>query len=410
MSQLFRKEAIEHRVDRLHGDINLALPIGWQVIGYLFLAALIVAIIFLASASYAKIETVPGVIIPDKGVAIAVPTRPGVLTALMVSEGQKVEAGQAIARITSSETLASGVQAPEQMARAINAQDVGLQSQSSALDVASMADRSRLSAQAKGLADELITMDRQLRLQQSLVRSARDELAKTQEIANRGFISRRDVLLREETLLARSQQLEQLQQSRFSKQAQLVEVQRSIAQSGAQNRVQRAGIETSRAQLLRMRVDTDTAKGYVVTAPASGTATAITVRVGQAVNAQSALLSIVPKGSRLRAELPVPATAIGFVSTGQEVRLSVDAFPYQQFGTIEGKVISVPSAAVPRQNSDGTTIPIYPVMVEIVDPTIIAFGKRQSLISGMTLTARITTRKQTLWEWLFEPLYAVQRR
>jgi membrane fusion protein len=410
LSQLFRKEAIEHRVDRLHGDINLALPIGWQVIGYLFLAALISAILFLASASYAKIETVPGVIIPDKGVAIAVPTRPGVLTTLMVVEGQSVKEGQVIARIKSSETLNSGVLAPEQMASAINAQDVGLQSQSSALDVATSADRARLAAQSKGLADELVTIERQLRLQQSLVQSARDELDKTQEIAKRGFISRRDVLLREETLLARSQQLEQLQQSRYSKQSQLVEAQRSIAQSSAQNRVQRAGIETSRAELLRMRVDADSASGYVVTAPASGKATAITVRVGQAVNAQTAMLSIVPNGSKLRAELPVPATAIGFVSVGQSVRLSVDAFPYQQFGTVTGKIISVPSAAIPRQNADGTAIPIYPVIVEILDPTITAFGKRQSLISGMTLTARITTRKQTLWEWLFEPLYAVQRR
>ncbi len=410
MSQLFRREAIEHRVDRLHGDINLALPIGWQVIGYLFLAALITSIFFLASANYAKVETVPGVVIPDKGVAIAVPTRPGVLSALMVSEGQKVQEGQEVARITSSETLTSGLRAPEQMANAINAQDIGLQSQSSAIDVVTLADRSRLSAQSKGLADELTTMERQLGLQQTLVRSARDELAKTQEIAKRGFISRRDVLLREETLLARSQQLEQLQQSRFSKQAQLQEVQRSIAQSGAQSRVQRAGIETSRAELLRMRVDTDTARGYLLTAPATGTATAITVRVGQAVNPQTAILSIVPTGSRLRAELPVPATAIGFVSIGQEVRLSVDAFPYQQFGTIRAKIVSVPSAAVPRQTADGATVPIYPVIADIIDPTIIAFGKRQSLISGMTLTARITTRKQTLWEWLFEPLYAVQRR
>jgi membrane fusion protein len=32
------------------------------------------------------------------------------------------------------------------------------------------------------------------------------------------------------------------------------------------------------------------------------------------------------------------------------------------------------------------------------------------LLSGMTLSARITTRKQSLLEWLFEPLYAVGRR
>jgi membrane fusion protein len=39
-----------------------------------------------------------------------------------------------------------------------------------------------------------------------------------------------------------------------------------------------------------------------------------------------------------------------------------------------------------------------------------AFRRKQSLLAGMTLSARIVTRKQTLLEWLFEPIYAVNRR
>jgi membrane fusion protein len=41
---------------------------------------------------------------------------------------------------------------------------------------------------------------------------------------------------------------------------------------------------------------------------------------------------------------------------------------------------------------------------------VAAFGRNEALIPGMTLSARIVTEKQSLLEWLFEPLYAVRQR
>jgi membrane fusion protein len=54
--------------------------------------------------------------------------------------------------------------------------------------------------------------------------------------------------------------------------------------------------------------------------------------------------------------------------------------------------------------------PFYLVAVAMDRDHIIAFGQRQPLVPGMTLSARIVTEKQTLIQWLFEPLLAVQRR
>jgi membrane fusion protein len=50
------------------------------------------------------------------------------------------------------------------------------------------------------------------------------------------------------------------------------------------------------------------------------------------------------------------------------------------------------------------------VTVELEQPSVAAYGRREPLVSGMTLTARIVTEKQSLLQWLFEPLFAVQRR
>ncbi|MBA4768623.1 MAG: secretion protein HlyD, partial [Porphyrobacter sp.] len=52
----------------------------------------------------------------------------------------------------------------------------------------------------------------------------------------------------------------------------------------------------------------------------------------------------------------------------------------------------------------------YPVVVDIDNPEVVAFGRREQLVPGMSLTARIITEKQSLIEWLFEPLFAVRRR
>lgn len=401
---------MEHRADRLHGDINLAIPVRWQAIGYLLLATLVVALIFMFSSSYSRVETVSGLIVPDKGIAVAVPTRPGIVSQLLVKEGQAVEQGAALAHITSGETTASGQTAPAQIAASLQIQDERLLDQSSALATASVAEQSRLSVQMTGLEQELRNVAEQITVQRSLVASAQKELDSAQVVAERGFISRRDMLLREEQLATRKQQLSQLEQSRASKSAQLEDTRRAIGQTAAQAQAQSANFKATRAELARQQVDVSVAGGYTLTAPASGMATAITVKAGQAVGPSTPLLSIIPKGSKLRAELPIPATMIGFVRVGQGVKLSVDAFPYQQFGTIKARIASIPGAPISSADAKGNPVPVYVAIAEIDAPYIMAFGKKQPLLSGMTLSARIATRKQSLLEWLFEPLYAVGRR
>jgi membrane fusion protein len=408
--QLFRKEVMEYRADRLHGEVNLAIPVRWQAIGYVLLAALIVALIFMFSSSYSRVETVSGLIVPDKGIAVAVPTRPGIVSQLLVKEGQVVEQGASLAHITTGETTAAGQTAPAQVAASLQIQDARLFDQSSALATASLAEQSRLSVQMTGLEQELRNVAEQIVVQQSLLASAQKELDSAQVVAARGFISRRDMLIREEQLANRKQQLSQLEQTRASKTAQLEDARRAIGQTAAQAQAQSANFKATRAELARQQVDVSVASGYVLTAPASGMATAITVKAGQSVGPSTPLLSIIPKGSKLRAELPIPATMIGFVRIGQEVKLSIDAFPYQQFGTIKARISSIPGAPISTADAKGNPVPVYITIAEIEAPYIMAFGKKQPLLSGMTLSARITTRKQSLFEWLFEPLYAVGRR
>jgi membrane fusion protein len=407
---LFRPEVVANRADRLSGDVAIAVPVSWLSIGYLLFAGVTVAIAFLSLASYSRVETVTGTITPDKGVATILPTRSGVIASLSARDGQLVEAGAELAFIRSEEDSASGVSTAAQIEAAVANQDASLAAQMNAANAASEAQLRQLAAQGSGLTAEIAQLRSQIGLQRDLIASAQKDYDRASTIAARGFISQRDLQVREETLLARRQGLSQLTQSLATKRSALEETERSAAHVSAQAQAQRASLAASRAEVAQQAASTAGSRAYVLRAPVAGKVTALTARIGQPASTQTPLMTIVPTGSVLRAELAVPSAAIGFVKPGQAVRLSVDAFPYQRFGTVKGKVLTVATNSIGTAGQGGTTVQVYPVMVALDQAVVSAFGRDEPLVSGMTLTARIITEKQSLLEWLFEPLFAVQRR
>lgn len=408
--RLFRQEVLEHRADRLHGDVSIAVPLSWQLIGFVLIAALAAVICFLVTAQYSRIETVAGAVVLDRGVAPIVPSRPGIVTALRAREGQKVGAGDPLVQIRSEEDMASGSTAPRRIVEALQQQDHRLATQTALMMNAAQAEQSRLAAEASGLHGEIASLKAQMAEQRRLVEVAANEYQEIKGVAGKGFISRRDLEARESALIARRQQLSQLEQAHTAKIADLAETRRAIAQAAAAAESQAAGLQSQRAELVQRLAEAETAQGYTLTSPVDGTVTAITGRVGQPATQQQPLMVIMPVNAMPRAELYVPTSAAGFLAVGQEVRLAVDAFPYQRFGTVKGRIVEISSVAVPRALPQGGTIPVYLVTAELLEPWVMAFGRKQPLLPGMTFTARIVTERQTLFEWLFEPLFAVRNR
>lgn len=407
---MFRTEVLSRPSNRLHGDVAIFVPVAWQGIGYLMFAGGLAGLLFLSLAQYSRVETVTGEIAPAAGVSPIVPTRPGIITQLAVRDGQLVAAGAALAYVRAEEDTASGVSTAAQIEAAINRQDRSLADQSSATQAAARAQLSQLAAQRDGLGAELSQIRSQIGLQRDLVASAQRDLARVRPIADRGFISIRDLQAREETVLSRRQGLAQLNQDLAAKQSALAATERAAVEAGEQARAQNANLAASRAEVAQQAATANGARAYVLRAPMAGRVTALTARVGQPATPQTPLMAIIPKGAVLRAQLSVPTTAIGLVQSGQVLRLAIDAFSYQRFGTISGKILTVASSTVNSPGPGGSVVPVYPVTVMLDQTALSAYGRRVPLVSGMTLTARIVIEKQSLLQWLFDPLYAVQRR
>lgn len=397
------------RTDRLQGHVDLALPMRWQAIGYLLLASLVAAGALLALTSYARVEAVQGVVVLDKGIAAILASRPGIVSSIEVREGQRVRSGEPLARIRSEEEMLAGAAASDRIREALSEQDATLVAQRSSYRAATVADRGRLSALMRGLQAEITFLDEQIADQKRLVETASREFAEIQEVAKRGYISRRDVSIREAAVINRRQQLAQLEQSRSAKSAELAETGRAVAQTAASGEAQAASAQALRSGLARELAQAELAQGYTLAAPMAGIATGVSARPGQAVKSGEPLMMVVPDGATPLAELAVPTAASGFISPGQEVRIAIDAFPYQRFGTVAGRIQSIASAPTMRGSGEKAAS-VYIVTVRLDRPWIEAFGRRHPLVAGMTLSARIVMERRSLVEWLFEPVLAVRKR
>jgi membrane fusion protein len=165
----------------------------------------------------------------------------------------------------------------------------------------------------------------------------------------------------------------------------------NVAQSLAQNEMQRA---------------------VVMRAPRDGMVSAVLLKQGQMANANQTLLSILPLGSELQAQLLVPSRAVGFIEPGNTVVLRYQAFPYQKFGQQFGRVTDISRSALSPADVNalvGQQVkePLYKVMVTLESQQVIAYGHPESVKPGMALDADIMMDRRSLIEWVFEPLYGI---
>jgi len=138
----------------------------------------------------------------------------------------------------------------------------------------------------------------------------------------------------------------------------------------------------------------------LVRAPVAGTVQGLVgVSAGAFVSATQVIANISPD-DRLRVETLVSARDIGLVRVGQLVRLQVDAFPYTQWGLLEGCVTAM---AADASSTNAGAPPVFKVTVEPVRPHLkLPNGAVGELSKGMTGSARFVTARRTLLQILYQ--------
>ena len=113
---------------------------------------------------------------------------------------------------------------------------------------------------------------------------------------------------------------------------------------------------------------------------------------GELVTAGQLVATVVPEGVTLLVEAAVPNRDIGFVRPGIEGRIKVDAYPFQQFGTLAARVRSV-LPGLGRENN-------FTVRLELIQKSIGGTDGGANgalpLFPGLAVEAELVTSRQRL--------------
>jgi membrane fusion protein len=407
---LFRPEAAAARGQRLEGEILLVQPVRTQALVLLICAIVGAAGLWLTLGSYTRTETARGILVTREPSAKIVALRPGQVVRMMVREGDRVAAGQALAMVRTEQTDESGGSAIAQSLDALERQRALTDVQVRLAARRAQSDRDRLAATLAGIRQQRADLSGQIGIQEQVVASAREIHERVGRLLDNGFISRVEVERRRQAHLAAQQQLGQLHQQRNALAADAgAELGRIAADAGSEVVAATSSAHTLAQQGARLRSE----RAYAIAAPMAGRVAALQTAEGRAVDASLPLMEVVPEGSALTAQVYAPTRAIGFVRPGQEVRLLYDAFPYQRFGSFGGRIGRVSRVVIdPRQLAAPLQVeePVYRIEVVPDAQSVAAFGERLALQPGMTLTANLILDRRSFLDWLLQPLNAVLRR
>lgn len=415
-SSLFRKEALEHRKDRLYGDVILLQPLSLTVlVGVVALiCAMILAILFWGT--YARKETVRGYLVPDKGIVKISAPQPGIVSSVDVREGDEVAEGQLLVAILSERLVKGGMDID-----ALKLQEIEITKQQQLERIKGeqsllLSDTGRLKDQIISIKKELSQLQESLKNQQDRLSILESRVAGAKKLLENKNISETEYQRYYDELLAQKQQYQDLLRTKVNRESTLTQTEAELQQLPIKKKALIAEIENSISELKQRYAEVEGHRTVELRSPLAGTVTTLQAREGQWISANMPnvpLMAILPKNAIMQAELFVPSRAIGFITPKQTVRIRYDAFPYRRFGIYEGKVMSI-SKHVLLPNELSVPIdskePVYRITVDLAQQNVFAYGQAFSLQAGMSLEADIILEKQTLFEWILDPLTSLRGR
>ncbi len=407
----------------------LALAIGWSFIGK-------VDVVAVAS----------GKTLPMASVKIIQPIEIGSVRAIHVKNGQHVEKGQLLIELDS--TLAGADQA--QATQGLMSAQIG-EARNNALMAYLDGRRARFNAPA-GTPNNIAETQGQMiesliaeyEAQQAGLTQARAEkfaelegahaeiakLEQTLPLLDRGYAKRKELTdkgyFSEIRLLDFEQQRVELINNIDVQKSNAAKARAAIANLDAQMRALRASFgkeavtdlaksEDESAIRSQELLKTDRRREFQqLRAPINGTVQQLSINtIGGIVQPAQALMVIVPDGSTSAVEAQILNKDIGFVREGQAVRVKLEAFPFTDYGLIEGVVQTISRDAIdqsqdgPQRDKNNRPVQpglIYMSRIALRTNTIRIAGRDQPVGPGLAVQVEIKTGERRIIDYLLSPI------
>jgi membrane fusion protein len=412
-SSLFREEALQANRPSLYGEVmRVDSPGAWTFIA---LALVVAASVFAFGfwGEFTRKAHVRGQLVPSMGHIKVHAIEPGIILERHVREGQSVRKGDVLFVLSLERNSQTASEANETAIAKLRERRASLAAELEQQGALGASEERTHEERARGLAAQLAQLDQELATQRQLLGSARSALKRYERYQDQNFFSAAHVQEKHDEVLGQTGKLQALTRSRVALAHDLAQAQQAVTSAQLQSAKAPAALRREIAALEQQISEQQSRRRAVITAPADGVATSILVQQGQVAAPNAPLVSILPAGSVLRAELFVPSRSAGFIAVRQMVAIRFAAFPYQSFGSYEGKVSEISRTVVnARESESGVQAdePGYRVLVELQSQHVNAYGKQIALQSGMALEADVSLERRRLIEWVFAPLLSVAGR
>lgn len=424
----------------------------------LILGGLAFCVAFAAWATLGKIDEVGrarGQLVPEGDVYKIHPIDSGKIAAIRVKEGQAVKAGQVLLELNTEiataevdrlqKTLAADRHQLEQVQSLIETTKAEGDTRAEIADASARAQEVAI-AQAKAQAQAQSHAIAQARAkaettQKLLVQLREDEKAyqkrmeRFKPLAEEGAIASEQVFQAEQALRERqrsiTQNIGELQQALTESKRLQAELQQARGESDrlqeGLNQKQAEGRTTqiqSQQKLEQLQVQMTQLKAKIAQtqnllteakaklkqrflyAPVAGTVSSLNIpNPGEVVQPAQTLAEIAPQDAPFVLSAKLPIQEAGFVKTGMPVGVKFDAYPYQDYGIVTGKVTSIS----PDTKPDKQLGEVY--QVEVALDRGYVRGDRQTvrLKAGETGTAEIVIRRRRIIDILLDPIKQLQK-
>jgi HlyD family secretion protein len=392
-----------------------------------------------AWSALAKLDVVAlaeGRLVPRSQLRIVQPAEGGVLREILVAEGERVRAGQLLGRMDVRVAQADGATLETELAL----RELQLRRIDAELAGAPLAprpgERSELHAQVEAQRDARVRAhENSLAEEHAVIARARREMAAAQEtrdklagglpllveqeraferLAAEGFAGRLMTRQRGRERLEAEQDLRAQEHRVESARAAIEQAERRMAQLAANYRAQLRS-ERIEAGRERWRLAQELEKSRYrqglaeLRAPADGVVKDLATHTAGSVLAPGAvLMTLVPEGEPLVAEVWLRNQDAGFVRAGQPARLKLASFPFQRYGMLEGRVLRISADSTDRSEPGRPAAAFaYRALVELASQELRSASGAHALLPGMQLTAEIRLAQRSVLDYALSPLQQV---
>ena len=378
-----------------------------------------------------------GKLVPQSFLKIVQPAEPGIVSEILVREGQEVSAGQVLARMDIRISEADGrallgeLQRKRLQLRRIDSELTGVPIRREAddpLDIFGQtvaqrgarrqAYRDALGAEQSTLLKAHHDLKAATEIEEKLQRNAplyKEQADSWDRLAREGYAGRLLALERQRAYMENEQDRKAQSQNVASFRALIAQSEMRIAQISSNYRQQLQNERIEAAALyhkLQQEWDKHRHRQSLLElkAPQAGIVKDLaTYTPGTVVAPGTILLTLVPRDEPLVAEVWIENADAGFVQAEQKARIKLAAYPFQKYGLLEGVVTHVGADAQARSETSSPSArsvqdAAYRALISLGSAYLDGHGRQLRLVPGMQVSAEIHLGTRTVFEYLLSPV------